>query len=117
VYRSQFYVLYQNEADTWYDQNGRIVFTNSRGLTGVGLPRARSASYPEGPYWNDVQHLSQESGYTGQETVTQVTQDDTLPGGPREKTLVYQAPWVRCDRERDYAVAWAELGGRLGDGE
>ena len=29
----------QYEADTWYDTNGRIVFTPSKGLPGVGLPR------------------------------------------------------------------------------
>jgi hypothetical protein len=39
VYRIQFPVLRQNEADTWYDQNGRIVFTCSKGLPGVGLSR------------------------------------------------------------------------------
>src|SRR5690606_21746891 len=39
IYRIQFPVLQQYEADTWYDQNGRIVFTNNRGLTGVGLSR------------------------------------------------------------------------------
>ncbi len=40
--------------------------------------------------------------------------DDTLPGGPREKTVVYQAPWIRCDREQDYAVAWKHFAERLG---
>jgi hypothetical protein len=115
IYRVQFPVLRSYEADTWYDQNGRIVFTNSRGLTGVGLPRSKSKAYPEGPYWNDVQHLAAEAGYTGHETVTQTLQDDTLPGGPREKTLVYQAPWIRCHREHDYAGSWAAFAARLGN--
>jgi hypothetical protein len=39
IYRIQCPVLRQNEADTWYDQNGRIVFTCSKGLPGVGLDR------------------------------------------------------------------------------
>ena len=39
IYRIQFPVLRQNENDTWYDQNGRIVFTCSKGLPGVGLSR------------------------------------------------------------------------------
>jgi len=30
------------ERDTWYDITGRIVFTNSKGLVGVGLPRKGS---------------------------------------------------------------------------
>ena len=39
IYRIQFPVLQQYEADTWYDAKGRIVFTNNRGLTGVGFSR------------------------------------------------------------------------------
>jgi hypothetical protein len=39
IFRIQFPVLRQNEAETYYDQNGRIVFTVSKGLTGVGLLR------------------------------------------------------------------------------
>jgi hypothetical protein len=35
----QFPVLRQNEADTWYDANGRIVFTVSKGLPGIGFSR------------------------------------------------------------------------------
>ncbi len=30
IYRIQFPVLQSYEADTWYDANGRIVFTNNR---------------------------------------------------------------------------------------
>jgi hypothetical protein len=117
IYRVQFPVMRYYESDTWYDQNGRIVFTVSKGLPGVGLPRAKSSNYPQGPYWSDLQHLSAEAGYTGQETVTQVVTDDTLPGDPREKTIRYQAPWVRCERERDYEVAWRYFAERFGVGE
>ena len=99
LYRAQFYVLRQNEEDTWFDRNGRIVFTCSKGLVGVGLPRKKAKSHPRGPYWNDVKDMT--SG-TVEHTVT----DDTLPGGPRERTIVYEAPFDRCDREQDYAVVW-----------
>ena len=35
--------------------------------------------------------------------------DDTLPGGPREKTITYVAPFYLPNREEDYRVAWAEF--------
>ncbi|MBU1495157.1 MAG: hypothetical protein KJ956_14465, partial [Actinobacteria bacterium] len=113
MYRVQFPVMRFNESDTWYDRNGRIVFTVAKGLTGVGLPRTKKKG-DENPCWTDVQHMCEEAGYASNDTVTQVVIDDTLPGGPREKTIVYQAPWVRCDRERDYEVAWRHFAERFG---
>jgi hypothetical protein len=115
IYRVQFPVMRQYEIDTWYDVNGRIVFTNSKGLTGVGLPRnavkgetcycldapdRREAGIALG--WNDIKELT-----TG--TISRTIMDDTLPGGPRERTITYKAPFDRCDRETDYEIAWAEF--------
>jgi hypothetical protein len=31
----------------------------------------------------------------------------TLPGGPRQATLTFKAPFSRASREDDYRVAWA----------
>jgi hypothetical protein len=97
IYRIQFPVLRQNEADTWYDQNGRIVFTCSKGLPGVGFSR---------PEWEQIK--SKKSG-----TVERTITDDTLPGGPRQRTIVYEAPFDRCDREQDYETVWREIEERL----
>jgi len=93
IYRIQFPVLRQNESDTWYDRNGRIVFTCSKGLIGVGFSR---------PEWNEIKDM--QSGRVERKIV-----DDTMPGGPVERTIVYEAPFDRCDREADYATVWAEF--------
>ena len=118
IYRIQFPVMRQNEADTWYDQTGRIVFTPSKGLVGVGLPRkARQADLRAGISFGLQTPQRREQGIAlGWEevrdlpagcTITKTFPDDTLPGGPVRRTLEYQAPFVRPDREEDYRVAWA----------
>ncbi|MDD4778951.1 MAG: hypothetical protein PHV53_11790, partial [Fermentimonas sp.] len=91
IYRIQFHVLHSYEEDTWYDRNGRIVFTNNRGLTNVGFSR---------PEWNEIKDVK--SG-----TFTRTVIDDTMPGRPVERTIEYVAPFDRCDREQDYEAAWA----------
>ena len=50
--------------------------------------------------------------FTG--TLSKTFEDDTLPGGPHERTIVYQGPFDRCDREQDYRRAWAILAERFG---
>jgi hypothetical protein len=119
IYRVQFPVMRQYEADTWYDTQGRIVFTNSKGLTGVGLPRNavksdtcygintpdRSESHiPLG--WNDIKNLKEGK-------ITKTFMDDTRPGGPVERTVTYVAPFDRCDREEDYETAWEVFANRF----
>jgi len=98
IYRVQFPVMRSYEQDTWYDQKGRIVFTNSRGLTGVGLVRKSNTE----SCWEDVKNM--QSGIVNQTII-----DDTLPGGPVERIITYHAPFTRCDREEDYRTAWAAL--------
>jgi len=100
IYRIQFPVLRQNENDTWYDQNGRIIFTCSKGLPGVGFSR---------PEWNEIKDTS------AGETVSRTITDDTMPGGPRQRTITYTTPFDKCDREDDYATVWAEFERRLRD--
>jgi len=109
IYRSQFYVMRFYESDTWYDRRGRIAFTNSRGLPGIGLP-PKAKKGDKTPGWNDVKDLK--SG-----TVSQTILDDTQPGGPKERKIVYEAPFDRCDRERDYEIAWAHFEKRFGGGQ
>lgn len=91
IYRIQFPVLQSYEADTWYDANGRIVFTNNRSLVGVGFSR---------PEWEKIKDAP-----AGQKFTRTIT-DDTMPGGPVERTIEYVAPFDRCNRETDYETAW-----------
>ena len=103
IYRVQFPVMQQYERDTWYDRNGRIVFTASKGLTGVGFPRngkGRGANKAIG--WEDIKGMRSGS-------VSRTIVDDTLPGGPVERTITYEAPFDRCDRVADYRVVWGAL--------
>ena len=92
IYRIQFPVLQSYEADTWYDANGRIVFTTNRGLTGVGFDRKE--------WENGIKGAP--AGKKFYRTIT----DDTQPGGPVQRTIEYVAPFDRCDREQDYETGW-----------
>lgn len=134
VYRVQFPVMQGYERDTWYDINGRIVFTISKGLAGVGLPRKGARSTPktrivtpdgksrEGNFgweelWTyadteaadseDVLKAGGKSKVPDGTVITQWVTDDTLPGGPRTVERTYVAPFARANREDDYRMAWA----------
>ena len=119
LYRVQFPVMREYESDTWYDRNGRIVFTPSKGLPGVGLSRKEIRS--DTSYglitsdrddsglslgWDDVRTLKQG-------IVTREVLDDNLPDGPAKRVIKYHAPFERCDREEDYRIAWDEFSHRF----
>ena len=136
IYRVQFPVMHQYEADTWYDTNGRIVFTPSKGLPGVGLPRKAvkgDTSYtlripdPDTrfapPEISEAAYNAQKAAPATVQTgialgwedvrdhpagavVTRRIADDTLPSGPTTRNIVYNAPFDRCNREHDYRTAW-----------
>lgn len=90
IYELQFPVLMSNESDTWYDRNGRIVFTSNRSLTNIGFSRKE---------WEEIKDAKE--GIFAR-TIT----DDTMPGGPVVRTIEYVAPFDRCDREKDYEEVW-----------
>lgn len=92
LYRLQFPVMQQYEVDTWYDVTGKIAFTNNKGLSNVGFSRKE--------WENDIKGAP-----AGQKFYRTIT-DDTMPGGPVERTIEYVAPFDRCDRIKDYETAW-----------
>ena len=115
IYAVQFPIMRQYEADTWYDANGRIVFTPSKGLPGVGLPRVavkndtawaiRTPDLHQSAIalgWNDIRGLDEG-------VVSRTVTDDTLPSGPTERVIEYHAPFSRPNRESDYRQAWSCL--------
>jgi hypothetical protein len=91
MYRVQFPVMQSYDRDTWYDQQGRIVFSNSKNLTHVGLERK---------IWEA--HKDMTEG-----VVSKTFMDDTMPDGPVERTVNYQAPFTLPNREEDYERAWS----------
>ncbi len=118
VYRAQFPVMRHYENDTWYDQTGRIVFTASKGMSSVGLPRKAVRSdrcygvHAPGRIetsialgWEDVRDMKEG-------VITKTFPDTTLSDEPTLRTVKYHAPFDRCDREADYAKAWEHFKGR-----
>ncbi len=91
IYKIQFSIVQQYEDDTWYDTKGNIVFTCSKGLTGVGVDR---------PVWNTIKDLK-----TG-ETYEHTIEKSELYFG---KKVTYHAPFDKCDRVEDYKTAWAHF--------
>jgi len=138
IFRVQFSVLRQNEADPWHASTGRLVFTSSQSISNVGLDRKfnKKNAFVTGikdavfidriiglgsehqPHteaniqlgWEDIKNLK--SG-----TVTKTFMDDTMPNGPHERTIEYIAPFDKCNREDDYNTVWAEFERRFSEKE
>lgn len=101
-----------------YDIHGRIVFTNSKGLVGVGLPRKRGKKDPDITLilpdgrarpvqgWEELRQLQESGDLPDGSLATTTVLDDTLPGGPRRVERRYVAPFALANREADYRVAW-----------
>lgn len=101
IYRLQFNLVQQYEADTWFDATGRTVFS-SKNMGELTYKR---------PEWEKVVKGAP-AGKIFQRNIS----DDTMPGGPVERTIEYVAPFDRCDREKDYETAWKFFEEKYGKG-
>lgn len=101
MYTTYFPVLMENERGTWYDQNGRIAWTCSKSLPGVGWLN-EDHKIPSKTAWAKV--LDSEPS----ELVCTAI-DDTMPNGPREVERRFIGPFTLCDRIADYRRAWAHF--------
>ena len=115
IYRVQFPVMRQYEAETYYDATGRIVFTLSKGLPSVGLSHKAikgdmyyTLTIPEGTKenialgWEDIRDLQEG-------TIARRITGDTQQNGHIENHTIYAAPFGCCTRELDYGMAWTSL--------
>ena len=101
IYRVYFPVMQEYEAGTWYDQNGRIVWTCSKGLPGVGWLDDRGKS-PGRAAWERIL-----ADNPAELICTAI--DDTMPGGPRTVTREFVGPFTQSDRIEDYRRAWGHF--------
>ncbi|MGO6755908.1 hypothetical protein ELH42_29905 (plasmid) [Rhizobium ruizarguesonis] len=99
IYRIYFPVLQQNEVATWYDRSGRIVWTASKGLPGIGWLNDKGKS-PGRKEWDAIL-ASHHSELCCNATT------DFLPGGPQVVERVFEGPFDTCNRIEDYRRAWA----------
>lgn len=126
LYRLRFRVMRSYEADTWYDQKGRIVFTTNTGLPGVGLPRKKSAkdaaagiTYRRNGYAVDAGGLGFEDvkEMTAGQWVEKCCPDSSMTEEPILRTIRYEAPFFQMNREADYREAWTVFEHRFGKTE
>ena len=91
MYRVSFPTMRKYDADTYYDQNGRCVFSAKSG-----------ESYLSRKEWESIKDMP--SGEF-KKTITETVFSDT----PTERTIVYKAPFFKKCREDDYKEAWEML--------
>ncbi|RYQ69001.1 Eco57I restriction-modification methylase domain-containing protein [Bifidobacterium pseudolongum] len=102
MYRLTFAVLKQYEEDTWYDAEGRVTYSKKKAYKTLAYAENSAAEFEK------IKHAPAGAVFT------RTLMDDTLPGGPHERTVEYHAPFDCCDRVEDYRTAWAFFEAKYG---
>jgi hypothetical protein len=92
MFRISFTTLRKYDGGTWYDRNGRVVFTCQNKAGGV----------PRKVWEQDLLPRKDEPGFTYSHTEA----DQAFSDAKTARTTVYVAPFFTMDRERDYQIAW-----------
>lgn len=100
VYRLTFPILKTYENETWYDSNGRVIYSKKRSYAKISMTRDEFD-----------QIRDEQDGFV--KTIT--VDDDTLPDGPIKRDISFVAPYDRCDRIEDYRTAWAFFEAKYGE--
>ena len=85
IYRLQFPVMKQYEEDTWYDIDGKIVYTCNKNIPSLSRKE-----------WEEKKEQLQIS------TIIESNKDNEN----QEKEIVFNAPFICADRLSDYEEAW-----------
>jgi hypothetical protein len=101
MYRVHFPVLQKKESNTYYDQQGQIVWVSAKGMGNVGWVD-QAGKKPTRTAWEKIL-----ADNPAELTCTAI--DDTMPGGPRTVTRHFVGPFTQCDRIEDYRRAWAHF--------
>lgn len=112
IYINTFSTTQKYEADTWYDANGRVVFSVS-GEYDLKLSRKRKAKVGL-VGWEDIRGEAiwkdnKIVGYKGVEPSFSFTVDKSQSEAYAGKTITVVAPYTKCDRIADYRRAWAHF--------
>lgn len=90
IYNVSFAMMQQYEDETYFDQEGKIIFTVNRGLSGVGLDRNKWEEVKNNKEGEVVKHMIEYELHRGAE-------------------IIYIPPFEKCDRVEDYKKAWVHF--------
>ena len=107
IYEEGFQISQSYDQNTFYDLKGQIVFTNNRGLQGVGLPKkGKKSNFKEIFGWEDIKDKKSGNYYHDIEQLNFVS-------GSEKVRIEYKAPFRLFKRKSHYKTFWTNLENKL----